>query len=68
MAAIGVHFAVGYTDLGHLLPAFAGLALFLVGLGLSYSYLCSGNPANEAAWQRFLGKDLSLLDGVSTRG
>jgi hypothetical protein len=38
-AAIVVHFAVGYTDAKHLFPAFAGLALLLVGLGLSYSYL-----------------------------
>lgn len=28
--AIGVHFAVGYLDFWHLLPAFAGLALFLI--------------------------------------
>ena len=28
--AIGVHFAVGYLDFCHLLPAFAGLGLFLV--------------------------------------
>jgi hypothetical protein len=38
-AAIIVHFAVGYTDPKHLFPAFAGLTLLLVGLGLSYSYL-----------------------------
>jgi dihydroorotate dehydrogenase len=40
-AAIGVHFAVGYLNLMHLLPAFAGLGLFLVGLGLSRQYLCA---------------------------
>jgi hypothetical protein len=40
-AAIGVHYAVGYTNLMHLLPSFAGLASFLVGLGLCYSYLCT---------------------------
>ena len=39
-AALGVHFAVGYTDFGHLLPAFAGLALLLIGLALSRSFLC----------------------------
>jgi hypothetical protein len=44
-AAIGVHYAVGYTDLMHLLPAFAGLVLFLLGLGLSYSYLCGTGKA-----------------------
>jgi dihydroorotate dehydrogenase len=42
LAAIGVHFAVGYTNVVHLLPAFAGLVLFLVGLILSYSFLCEG--------------------------
>lgn len=32
--AVAVHYAVGYTDLGHLVPAFAGLLAYLVGLGL----------------------------------
>lgn len=32
--AIAVHFAVGYTDLGHLVPAFAGLIAYLAGLVL----------------------------------
>src|SRR5262249_47476353 len=44
-AAIGVHFAVGYTNLMHLLPAFTGLATFLLGLGLSYSYLCTAEAS-----------------------
>jgi hypothetical protein len=39
VAAIGVHFAVGYTNIMHLAPAFSGLIAFVVGLGLSYSYL-----------------------------
>jgi hypothetical protein len=39
-AALGVHFAVGYTAPMHLLPAFSGLVLLLVGLGLSRSLLC----------------------------
>ena len=46
-AAIGVHFAVGYTNVVHLLPAFGGLALFSLGLGLSYSFLCDRNNANN---------------------
>ncbi len=33
--AVGVHFAVGYTDAIHLLPAAAGASLFLAGLALS---------------------------------
>jgi dihydroorotate dehydrogenase len=39
-AAIGVHYAVGYLSMLHLLPAFGGLALMLVGLILSYPFLC----------------------------
>jgi dihydroorotate dehydrogenase len=39
-AALGVHYAVGYMGLKHLLPAFGGLALFILGLVLSYPYLC----------------------------
>jgi hypothetical protein len=39
-AALGIHFTVGYMSLVHLLPAFGGLAVLLLGLGLSYSWLC----------------------------
>lgn len=39
-AGIGVHFAVGYLSVKHLLPAFGGLVLMLVGLILSYPFLC----------------------------
>ncbi len=46
-AAIGVHYAVGYTDPMHLLPAFSGLGVLLLGLGLSQSYLCAGGPSAE---------------------
>ena len=35
--AIGVHFAVGYTDFLHLLPAFVGFALFVVVAGLLWA-------------------------------
>jgi dihydroorotate dehydrogenase len=38
--AIGVHYAVGYLSLKHLLPAFGGLVLMLIGLMLSYPFLC----------------------------
>ena len=49
-AAIGVHYAVGYMGLKHLLPAFGGLSLFLLGLILSYPFLCreeSGSGPDE---------------------
>ncbi len=45
VAAIGVHFAVGYTELMHLVPAFAGLILFLMGLALSFKYLCRSDAS-----------------------
>ena len=35
-AAIGVHFAVGYSDIIHLAPAVAGAALYLTGLLLTF--------------------------------
>ena len=35
--AIGVHFVVGYVDFMHLLPAFVGLALFLLADGLLWA-------------------------------
>ncbi|HEX3127688.1 MAG TPA: dihydroorotate dehydrogenase [Thermoanaerobaculia bacterium] len=44
-AALGIHLHVGYTSLFHLLPAFGGLALLLLGLGLSYSWLCSAGSS-----------------------
>jgi dihydroorotate dehydrogenase len=39
-AAIGVHYAVGYLNSLHLLPAFGGFALMITGLLLSYPFLC----------------------------
>lgn len=53
-AAIAVHWAVGYTDLWHLTPAYGGLGLFLVGMALSYPHLCGpgASDAEWAAWRR----------------
>ncbi len=45
-AAIGVHFAVGYTNIVHLLPAFSGLVVFAAGMRLSREYLCGGRETN----------------------
>jgi dihydroorotate dehydrogenase len=39
-AAIGVHFAVGYMHVMHLMPAFSGLMLFLLALSLSREHMC----------------------------
>ena len=40
VATILVHWHVGYTSLKHLLPAFGGVALLLVGGLLSRQHLC----------------------------
>lgn len=46
--AIGIHFRIGYVSAAHLFPAFAGLGLLLVGLGLCRPWLAarrlSANP------------------------
>lgn len=39
ICAIGVHFHVGYVDWHHLLPAFAGMGLLLMGLGLCREWM-----------------------------
>jgi hypothetical protein len=46
LPALGVHYAIGYTNLWHLAPAFLGLAAYLVALHLSYPFL--GRPASPA--------------------
>ena len=33
--AIGVHYPIGYVDWFHLAPAWSGLGLFMLGMGLS---------------------------------
>ncbi len=40
-AVFGIHFAIGYTHLMHLLPAYIAVIMYLVGLYCSYDYLCS---------------------------
>jgi dihydroorotate dehydrogenase len=46
-AAIGVHLTVGYLDRNHLLPAFAGLGLFGLGLALAYPLLVGCRPTQD---------------------
>jgi dihydroorotate dehydrogenase len=38
-AGIGVHFAVGYTNLMHLTPSIGGAVVYALALGLSWPYL-----------------------------
>ena len=40
IAATSVHHVVGYLNFKHLLPAFGGFGLMLIGLILSYPFLC----------------------------
>ena len=37
--AIGVHFIIGYLDFIHLLPAYLGLGIFLIGLFSSRAWM-----------------------------
>jgi dihydroorotate dehydrogenase len=58
-AAIGVHFAVGYTDWWHLLPAYTAIGIVALGSVLSYPYLCRTDHAESAAWQPYRTAGLS---------
>jgi hypothetical protein len=44
IAAIGVHFLIGYTDLSHLAPAYLGAAICAAGLALFYPACCLTGP------------------------
>jgi hypothetical protein len=43
-SALTVHGEIGYTDLGHLAPAYLGLAVTIVALALARPYLCARRP------------------------
>lgn len=45
VAAIGVHFAVGYVDWVHLAPAYAGAAIFLTG----WTLLATARPTGQSS-------------------
>jgi dihydroorotate dehydrogenase len=44
LAALGTHFAVGYTDTWHLAPVVASLLMYACALVLSYGYLAAPRP------------------------
>lgn len=46
-AALGIHYAVGYQDWRHLLPAWLGAALWSGGLALSWRYLGAKHPRSS---------------------
>lgn len=52
VTAIGVHPLIGYTDVGHLAPAFVGLGLFVGGLWLSYPVMHARNHAGPVDSER----------------
>jgi dihydroorotate dehydrogenase len=58
-AAIGIHCSVGYLSPMHLLPAFGGLGVFLLGLGLSASYLCGAGGDGSAVRSPETGRSRS---------
>ncbi|MDB5387718.1 MAG: hypothetical protein JWM11_3364, partial [Planctomycetaceae bacterium] len=43
IATILIHWHVGYTSLHHLLPAYAGLGLVILGAALCRNHLCGGH-------------------------
>jgi len=45
--AIGIHFLIGYTTTSHLLPAYFGIAMSMVGLILTYSEMKSPKLSEE---------------------
>lgn len=53
-ATMQVHWAVGYHDPKHLLPAVAGLALLWAGGAASYAYVAGPDLELEAEWRRRL--------------
>lgn len=53
-ATMQVHWAVGYHDPKHLLPAVGGLALLWAGGAASYAYLAGGDERLAAEWRRRL--------------
>ncbi len=48
-AGLGVHWSIGYTDFLHLLPVYALVALYAIGLVLLYPYLHARNDAPPVA-------------------
>jgi hypothetical protein len=47
--AIGVHFAIGYTDALHLAPAIAGALLFAIGIALAAPHMLGKRAARATA-------------------
>lgn len=45
VCAIGVHYPIGYVDWFHLAPAWSGLGLFILGMGLSWRGCWSGESS-----------------------
>jgi hypothetical protein len=66
LCAIGVHFVVGYANLWHLTPAFAGLVVFVVAQVLCYPYLAAPDPALDDEWRERAGKRDAASLGIAS--
>jgi len=66
IAAILVHWIVGYHSIKHLLPAFGGFALLWLGGLASYRFLVARDEKLENEWSRRLGGQ-HLLDSTRTK-
>jgi dihydroorotate dehydrogenase len=60
---LGVHYVIGYHSPWHLAPAWAGLALFLTAMGLSYPHLAGADPALEEEWRQRRARGASSIRG-----
>lgn len=53
-STLGVHWAVGYNSLLHLIPAYGGLALLLLGGWASYAFMAQKDQELTDEWRRRL--------------
>ena len=56
-----MHIVVGYENLWHLLPAFAGLAVFILAQVLCYPYLAAPDPTLLDEWRERSGRQVARL-------
>lgn len=54
LSTIGIHWAVGYDSLWHLIPAYGGFALLWLGGLASYPFMVQTDVSLQAEWQRRL--------------
>jgi hypothetical protein len=52
ISTLAIHFAIGYTNWFHLLPAYIASVMFAAGLTLSYRYLCAQQGPRSFSWRQ----------------